>query len=567
MNNYNLGINQYLSDNNNIQFDLSSSLKKVAIYARVSTTEQAVEGYSIDEQLRLLKEWCDQHGYEVYKEYADRGISGKSIEGRPALKSLLEEAKQNKFDMVLVWKTNRLARNMLDLLKIDNMLQQSGISFRSYSETNLETETTSGKLQFQILGAISEFERNNIAENVKMGMISRAREGSWNGGQVLGYDNIEIPSENRKRKQSRLVINETEAQTVKRMFQLYIEGNGYKSIANTLNKQGHRSKKNNTFSINAIKTILTNPVYVGYIRYNVRRDWNTKRRNNINPQPIIQKGLHEPIISMETWDKAQLILKNRSEVPNRVHSGDFPLSGILKCPVCGAGMVLSRTNNKRKDGTKRILEYYACGAWKNKGTAACNSNTIRVDYANEYVLNKVAQFASSDLLIKDVVKKLNGDQKESSAPIQHEYQSLKKQLGSIQQKKDKVLGLYEDEVISKTDLIDRLGKLDVEMSLLKNRIQPLELQLGQSNTREIDFNMVKEVMNNFVSNYKEAITSEQRKQLLRLVIKEIRITDRKNIDTIQIQMNNEVVKHFTAKGEEKSSDDDFSSPFLVCFNI
>lgn len=163
------------------------AVKRVAIYARVSTTEQAEEGYSIDEQQRLLTEWCDKNGYIVHEVYADRGINGKSVKKRPALIKLLADAQNKLFDVVLVWKTNRLARNILDLLKIVEVFDQNYISFRSYTE-NHETETSQGKLQFHMLAAIAEFERNTISENVKMGMLARVREGKWNGGIVLGYD-------------------------------------------------------------------------------------------------------------------------------------------------------------------------------------------------------------------------------------------------------------------------------------------------------------------------------------------------------------------------------------------
>lgn len=152
-----------------------TAVKRVAIYARVSTKEQAEEGYSIDEQKRLLTEWCDRNGYIVHEVYADRGISGKSIKNRPALVQLLDDAKHKKFDVVLVWKTNRLARKILDLLKIVEVFEHSYISFRSYTES-LETETSSGKLQFHMMAAIAEFERNTISENVKMGMLARARK-------------------------------------------------------------------------------------------------------------------------------------------------------------------------------------------------------------------------------------------------------------------------------------------------------------------------------------------------------------------------------------------------------
>ena len=255
--------------------------KKVAIYCRVSTVEQAEEGYSIDEQRRRNIEYCEKEGHEVFKVYEDRGISGKNISGRPGLKELLQDANAGKFDLVIVWKLNRISRKLIDILNIVDTLDKNKIAFRSLTES-FETETPAGKLQLNIMGAIGEFERGTIAENVKMGMIARAREGKWNGGKVLGYDIVEIPSEGKKRKETKLVINEKEAMTVRRIFELYSEGHGYKATVNRVNQEGHRSKKGNPFATATIKEILKNPVYIGKIRYNVRQDWSKKRRNNIN---------------------------------------------------------------------------------------------------------------------------------------------------------------------------------------------------------------------------------------------------------------------------------------------
>ncbi len=229
-------------------------------------------------------------------------------------------------------------------------------------------------------------------------------------------------------------------------------------------------------------------------------------------------------------------------------------------------MVLGRATNKNKDGSKRVLEYYVCGAWKNKGTAACNSNGIRTNYADEYVLSKISHFTNNDMLIKDVVDRINAVNKDVSSPLQ-EYNQIKKSIDAASNKKDKVLSLFEDGVLSKSELVDRLAKINEEKQNLENRLSPIERQLNQSNKAEISFKMVKEVMTNFEKVYKESITTEQRKHLLQLIINKITIKDRKKIDTIQIQLNNNVVSRFTLKGEEKSSDDDFSSPFLVCFEI
>lgn len=549
------------------QFSRTGTQKRAAIYARVSTLEQAEEGYSIDEQVRVLREMCEREGYVVHKEYVDRGKSGKNIKGRPALQQLLHDANSKDFELVLVWKVNRFSRKTKDLLNIVEELEGKNIVFRSYTE-NYETATPAGKMQFRMLAVIAEFERDNIAQNVKMGMLARAKEGSWNGGQVLGYDVVSVPGENRKRKLSTLVINPTEAQTVRKVFDLYVEGNGYKSIANKLNNEGHRTKKNKDFSINGVKTILSNPLYAGFIRYNVRRDWNEKRRNNINPNPVIEKGQHEAIISEETWEKAKNIMASRSGKPNRIHDGEFPLTGIMKCPACGAGMVIGRTTNTLKDGTKKVLEYYVCGAWKNKGSAVCRSNGVRTDYADPYVLEKLSNIATSDVLIEQIVERINNKKERDSSPLQHEYETLKKALESNQQKKEKVLGLYEDDLIQKADLVQRLSTLNEEKERLEERLSPIELQMGQGGTQLINFSMVKQVMQNFKSAYQESLTREQRKRLMHLLIRQITINEDRKIDTIQIQLNKEVAKHFTFKGGEDSSiTDEFSPPFSILIDL
>ena len=540
-----------------------AQVKRVALYARVSTVEQAEEGYSIDEQLNLLREWCDHHGHIIHKEYVDRGFSGKNISGRPAIQQLLHDASQNKFDIVLVWKMNRLSRKSLDLLTIVDQLQKRNIGFRSYTE-QYETETPSGVLQFQMMAAIAEFERANIAENVKMGMIARAKEGLWNGGQVLGYNTVKERSDNRKGEVSKLYINEEEAIIIRKIFDMYVNGHGYKAISNHLNKQGFKTKKNNPFSINGVKTILSNPVYAGYIRYNVRRDWSEKRRNNINPDPIIVPGQHEPIISLEVWEQAKANMEKRSRKPNRIHDGEFPLTGLLRCPVCDAGMVIGRTTNRLKDGRKRVLEYYVCGAWKNKGTAVCRSNGVRTDYADKYVLEKLTNLAENDILIKQIVDNINEKNKNNVAPLQQEFELIKKSLSDLKQKKDKYLQLYVEEIITKIDLTNQLSEIELKEAQLKERLQPVEGRLTIDNIPKVEYKTVKQVMKNFSKAYKEALTREQRKALLHVLIHKITISEDRKIDTIQIQLNREVTHYFNQKEGADSSTQDEPAPF---FNV
>ncbi|WP_259416601.1 recombinase family protein [Bacillus toyonensis] len=543
----------------------SMTTKTVAIYARVSTIEQAEEGYSVDEQIRVLNKFCEREGYLVYDEYVDRGISGKNISGRPAIQRLLLDAEQKKFEVVLVWKMNRLARKSLDLMNIVEKLESKNIAFRSYTE-RYETETSTGKLQFQLMAAIAEYERNNIAENVKMGMIARAKEGRWNGGQVLGYDVVEISSDNRKRKDTHLVINEREANTVQLIFQMYSSGHGYKSIANYINKKGYRTKKGKTFSLNAIKIIVTNPVYAGYIRYNVRKDWNEKRRNNINPNPIIQKGEHEPIISEEVWQIAQNVYQSRSCKPNRIHAGEFPLTGIMRCPACGAGMVISRTTNTLKDGTKRVLEYYVCGAWKNKGTLVCRSNGVRTEYADAFTLDKLQQLMHSDKLIKELVKSVNNRNGKIFAPIQKEFDMYAKQMNEAEQKLSKTFDAYTDELISKAMYLEKAKRLEGQIQELKELMEPLRKQMQGNTVKVVSYEMIKEVLLNFSKAFQNALTREQRKRLLHLLIHKITINEDRKIESIQLKLNNEVLKELKI-GVDDSSIDESSTSFSVLIAI
>lgn len=193
---------------------------RAAVYCRVSTKEQAEFGYSVDEQERLLMQYCESHGYDFIRSYTDRGISGKSIKGRAQLKMLLDDAKSKKFDIVLVWKINRISRALKDLLQIVDLLERNSVLFKSITE-DFDNSTPMGRMQFQMMGIIGEFERGCISENVKMGMIAKAKTGSWNGGIVLGYDSMQVGNNNVKRPEKRLIVNEKEARIVKEIFQLY----------------------------------------------------------------------------------------------------------------------------------------------------------------------------------------------------------------------------------------------------------------------------------------------------------------------------------------------------------
>ena len=516
--------------------------KRVAIYCRVSTIEQAEEGYSIDEQNIKIREYCEREGHEIYNLYEDRGISGKNITNRPGIKQLLEDATNNKFDLVIVWKLNRISRKLLDILNIVDLLNKHNIAFRSLTES-FETETPSGKLQLNIMGAIGEFERETIAENVKLGLVARARDGRWCGGVVLGYDLVELPNQGKKRKNTILKINEVEANTVRRIFDLYSQGHGYKAVVNRINNEGRKTKRNSSFAVSTVKDILQNPVYIGKIRYNVRQDWSKKRRNNINANPILSNGIHEPIIDIETWNKVQVILKERSKKHNKIYDSEFPLTGILRCPVCGAGMTINRSTSKRKDGTRRINEYYSCGNWKNKGTAVCNSNSIRVEIADEYVLNKIMELINDESILRKVIDNINKNKSTKLKPTLEQLEQINKEIEKLTDRKNKNIELFEDGILDKNELSTRVKAINNDIDKIKYREQELKKDLQLAEGEPIPFEVVNEVMQRFKEVFLEMSTSQQRKQLIHLLVSKITINKEREIDSIEIQINDDVITY------------------------
>lgn len=345
--------------------------KLVGGYIRVST-ERQVKGYSIEGQITQIEQYCQFNGYELVDIYADRGISGKSM-NRPELQRMLNDAKNGKLDCVMVYKTNRLARNTSDLLTIVEELHRQNVEFFSLSE-RMEVKNSTGKLMLQILASFSEFERNTILENIYTGQHQRALEGYYQGNIPLGYSNI---PDNKKE----LMINQHEANIVNYIFESYAKGHGYRKIANALNHKGYVTKKGNAFSISAVTYILSNPFYIGKIQFAKYKDWNDKRRKGLNDKPVIAEGKHTPIISQELWDKAQARKKQVSQKPQVHGKGTNLLTGILHCPnpQCNAPMAASNTTNTLKDGTKKRIRYYSCSNFRNKGSKVCSANSVRAD--------------------------------------------------------------------------------------------------------------------------------------------------------------------------------------------
>ncbi len=490
-------------------------IRKVALYCRVSTEEQANEGYSIQAQLQTLRHYAKLYNWHISNEYVDEGISGKNISSRPAIQQLMADVENDEFEAVLVWKISRLSRNMLDTLVMLDKFEENNVKFISYSE-NFDTGSPIGRLVVQLMASIAEMERNTLSENVKLGMKQRATEGSWNGGIVFGYNSVE----------KELVINEDEAKVVRLIYELYLSGKGLKAIANHLNKRGYRTKRNKYFSINGVAQILDNPIYKGKISWLKVENWDTKRRKGKNPNPILVDGKHEAIIANDLWHLVQTRRMSKS-FKQRQSNEPFLLSSLLRCPDCGQGMVPSITSYTRKDGTKRKHRYYVCSDFHNKGSSACKSNGIKAYEAENKVIGRIENFLTNGEYFISTIQSLNNQSFHATSELKRDLERIEKRLLEIEQLQEKYLEAFEQNLFPVAILQERLQQVAREKTKLEQMQNELSIQLSSSDTRVIPHELVRFLLKRFVEVY-QLSSREVKKQLLQQLIGRITIRQLEN---------------------------------------
>ncbi|WP_051669189.1 recombinase family protein [Carnobacterium jeotgali] len=449
--------------------------KRAVGYIRVSTTEQADKGYSLDAQTQTIREYCLRENLDLKFVYADRGKSGKSIKGRVEMQRLLQDAEEGNYDCVVVWKISRVARNLVDLLEIVNLLQKKNIAFYSISE-QFQVDTSSGRFMLQIMAATNEMERNQIAENVKLSMTKLSHEGYWISGKApLGFDNIELSNEKKG-----LAINKKESGIIQLIFNEAAKGKGYRAIANQLNRIGYKTKFSNSFSSVAIRDILKNPVYIGKIRYNKYEKWSDKRRNGLSKNVFIVDGKHEGIIDNELWEKVQGKLALSSKNPAWNHKGASILTGILKCPECGSPMVINNVTNKLKDGTKKVIRYYSCSQFRNKGAAVCHANSIKSDVAEEQVASKLSAVIQQSEVLDAVIENMNKKMIEEKEPFEKNRKSIQSRIEVTEKNIQRFLELITQAPEIAEDLHVRIKELENNRYELLNQEREMENRLNQT---------------------------------------------------------------------------------------
>lgn len=405
---------------------------KVAIYVRVSTTSQAEEGYSIEEQKDKLSSYCKIKDWSIYDIYTDGGFSGSNTE-RPALEKLIQDAKNKKFDTVLVYKLDRLSRSQKDTLYlIEDIFIANDIAFLSLQE-NFDTSTPFGKAMIGLLSIFAQLEREQIKERMSLGKLGRAKAGKsmmW-AKTSYGYDY--------HKETGNMTINPYQATVIKEIFQRYLSGMSITKLRDFLNDNYPKKPE---WSYRILRQILANPVYCGYNQYKGQ----------------VFLGNHEPIISEEDYKKTQEELKKRQRTAiekfnPRPFQAKYMLSGIAKCGYCHAPLTII-LGQVRRDGTRFMK--YECkqrhprktkGVTVYNNNAKCDSGFYYKNDIEEHVLQEISKLQNDPGYLDTLFSNPKTEKIDRK--------SYQKQIEELNKKISRLNDLYIDDRISLEELQKR----------------------------------------------------------------------------------------------------------------
>lgn len=335
-------------------------MKRAVLYARVSTDKQSREGISIDAQEALARERCEREGWKLTAIYTD--VMSGTRDKRPDFQRLLADAEGRAFDVLLVYRTDRLARSTLKLLQVVAELGDRGVGLVSLTEP-LDLTTPMGKAMFQITATFAELESANTGARVRDAMRHRAATtGKHIGPTPDGYI---------READGTLVPCPTRAPIILEAFTLYANGGTARSTCDTLNARGYRGRMGGPWRSGTLIPILKNPIYKGaltYGRHEVRKNSKgVKQRTLKNAAAwVTVEDAHPAIVPADLFDAVQSRLKDRAAVhPRQLHGqAKNPWSGLLRCGLCGGAMSY---DTHQKSG----WAYFRCGLRKTGGSAAC----------------------------------------------------------------------------------------------------------------------------------------------------------------------------------------------------
>ena len=501
---------------------------KIAAYCRVSTEKEA-QIDSLEKQIEFFNEFTKKNGYELYKLYADEGISGKQIKHRKQFQQMMIDAKAKKFDKVVVKDVSRFARNTVDLLQSVRELKSYGVQVDFLN--NGEVMEGGSEFILTILGAMAQQESANMSKRVKFGKDITAQKGRV-PNLVFGYD--KIPDE-----RYTLKINEEEAKIVKEIFESYVyKGIGTTKIAWNLNDRGIRTKKTKSKWVQtSIVRMLKNPIYTGRVtnKKSEVTDFITGTRKELPEEEwIVVERQEMRIISDELFNRAQELLEQRSnefKLNNKREKTEYVFSTLIYCKHCG----YSFRRIKRKytaDGPEYIR--WVCSGRNSMGVNHCPNTTV-ID--EEELLNAIKIYLKSIIKNKKDFMKAVEKEFEKITKLrennERSEESLLKEIEKVTVKKQKYMEMFQNEIINIQELKKYTNPLNEDIARLERELKLITSEIKEKDVLEKELNKTIKTVDDILNN--QTITNA----MLKTIIDVIEVDSDSNVE-VRLKLLNEI---------------------------
>lgn len=501
---------------------------KIAAYCRVSTEKEA-QIDSLEKQIEFFNEFTKKNGYELYKLYADEGISGKQIKHRKQFQQMMIDAKAKQFDKVVVKDVSRFARNTVDLLQSVRELKSYGVQVDFLN--NGEVMEGGSEFILTILGAMAQQESANMSKRVKFGKDITAKKGRV-PNLVFGYD--KIPDE-----RYTLKINEEEAKIVKEIFESYVyKGIGTTKIAWNLNDRGIRTKKTKSKWVQtSIVRMLKNPIYTGRVtnKKSEVTDFITGTRKELPEEEwIVVERPEMRIISDELFKRAQELLEQRSnefKLNNKREKTEYVFSTLIYCKHCG----YSFRRIKRKytaDGPEYIR--WVCSGRNSMGVNHCPNTTV-ID--EEELLNAIKIYLKSIIKNKKDFMKAVEKEFEKITKLrennERSEESLLKEIEKVTVKKQKYMEMFQNEIINIQELKKYTNPLNEDITRLERELKLITSEIKEKDVLEKELNKTIKTVDDILNN--QTITNA----MLKTIIDVIEVDSDSNVE-VRLKLLNEI---------------------------
>ena len=401
-----------------------------AVYIRVSTEDQAREGFSLGEQKEKLLQLCAFKGYEVFKVYEDAGISAKDMEHRPAFQEMLQDMRDGKINYIVAYKLDRVTRSVRDLEELISQLEKYNC-YLVCDRDDVNTSTANGRFFVRMLTVLSQLEIEIVSERTKFGLNGAIKSGHIPGQRPFGYKSADDKT---------MIIDNATRPYVEKIFDMYLEGKSFQQIANYFKENDIYPKKK--WRDTTIQKIIDNKIYMG--------DYEQYKRigKQENLEPIVYMNVVEPIISRAKWEECQ----RQKERNQRTYTRDrvYTFFQRLKCPNCSRIMKC-----KGSGGTKRKYMYYTC--------EYCHIN-FNEDHVEHLLRDFIYDLLEYDMAVKNFFLPVLEDKTNNIDTT-----SIDKEIRDLEKQRDRIKDLYIKGIVEIDDFKEDYKLIEDKLANLESK--------------------------------------------------------------------------------------------------